>query len=62
MRKDWFQVAQCVKDLGMNLNFVSNGTILEKYIDKISKFQPKVIGISIDGMKETHELIRGRGT
>jgi len=62
LRKDWFQVAQCIKDLGMNLNFVSNGTILEKYIDKISKFQPKVIGISLDGMKETHELIRGRGT
>jgi len=62
LREDWFQVAQCISNLGMNLNFVSNGTILKKYIEKISKLQPKVIGISLDGMKETHELIRGKGT
>ena len=62
LRKDWLPVAQCVKDLGMNLNFVSNGTILDRYIDKISQLEPKVIGISLDGMKESHEKIRGEGT
>ncbi len=62
LRNDWFSVAQCIKDLGMNLNFVSNGTVLDRYIDKISRLEPKVIGISLDGMKENHELIRGKGT
>lgn len=62
LRKDWFQVAQCICDLGMNLSFVSNGVILDKYIDKIARLEPKVVGISLDGMKQTHELIRGIGT
>jgi len=62
LRKDWFSVASCIRDLGMNLAFVSNGTILDRYIEKISQLEPKVVGISLDGMKNTHELIRGKGT
>lgn len=62
LRKDWFSIAQCVKNLGMNLNIVSNGTILEKHIEKICQLEPKVVGISLDGLKESHEKIRGRGT
>ena len=62
LRDDWFSVSQCVKDLGMDLNFVSNGILIEKYIEKISRLEPDVIGISLDGMKKSHELIRGDGT
>lgn len=62
LREDWVSIAQCINDLGMNLNFVSNGVVLDKYIDKISQLEPKVVGISLDGMKETHESIRGKGT
>ncbi len=62
LRNDWFSVAQCIKDLGMNLNFVSNGTILDRYINKVCQLKPKVVGISIDGIKETHDSIRGKGT
>ena len=32
LRKDWLSVSQCIKDLGMNLNFVSNGIILDQFI------------------------------
>lgn len=62
LRKDWLSVAQCIKDLGMNVNIVSNGVFLDQYIDKISRLDPQVIGISIDGMQEIHDLIRGNGT
>jgi radical SAM protein with 4Fe4S-binding SPASM domain len=62
LREDWFSIGQCVKNLGMNLSIVSNGTILEKYIEKISQLKPKVVGISLDGLKESHEKIRGKGT
>lgn len=62
LRKDWLSVAQCIKNLGINVNFVSNGIVLEKYIDKISRLEPQVIGISIDGMRESHDRIRGEGT
>jgi radical SAM protein with 4Fe4S-binding SPASM domain len=45
----------------MNLNFVSNGTIMDQYIDKIAWLRPKVIGVSLDGTEESHEVIRGKG-
>ncbi len=62
LRNDWLSVAQCIKDLGMNVNFVSNGIILDRYIEEITRLEPQVIGISIDGMQESHDLIRGKGT
>lgn len=62
LRKDWLSVSQCIKDLGINLTYVSNGTILEANLDKIVRVAPKVIGISLDGMKKNHEAIRGEGT
>lgn len=61
-RSDWFEVATCVKDLGMNLNFVSNGVMLDTYIGRVAMLEPKVVGISLDGMKENHEVVRGKGT
>lgn len=62
LRGDWVSVAQCIKDLGMNLNFVSNGVILDRYISKVAKLGPKVVGISLDGMEKVHESVRGKGT
>ncbi len=59
LRDDWSRVAQCITDLGMNLNFVSNGILIDKYIDELAKLKPKVVGISIDGTEETHDKIRG---
>lgn len=61
LRNDWFSVARCIRDLGMNLSFVSNGTILEGHMNKIGRVGPKVVGISLDGMEESHDLIRGKG-
>lgn len=61
LRDDWFSVAECIKALGMELNFVSNGTVLDRYIDKICRLGPKVVGISLDGLEESHEAIRGKG-
>jgi len=62
LRPDCFAIARCVKQLGMNLSFVSNGTLLEQHLDEIERVEPKVVGISLDGMKDAHERIRGGGT
>lgn len=62
MREDWLPVAQCIKDLGMNLTFVSNGILLPQVITDLVDLNPKVVGISLDGMKENHNYIRGDGT
>ena len=61
LRDDWLSVGQCIKTLGMNLNFVSNGTILDRYIDGVSRLRPKVVGISLDGVEGNHDAIRGKG-
>ncbi len=62
MRKDWFLLGECIKDLVMGLNIVSNGLVLGKHINKISQLKPQVVGISLDGLKETHDKIRNKGS
>jgi len=62
LREDYYSVGRCIKDLGMNLNFVSNGLLVPQNMDKISLLEPRVVGISLDGMKDCHENIRGRGS
>ncbi|NIQ04662.1 MAG: SPASM domain-containing protein, partial [Candidatus Korarchaeota archaeon] len=62
MRDDWVSVAQCIKDLGMNLTFVSNGILLPEVLEDLAELDPKVVGISLDGMKKKHNYIRGEET
>ncbi len=62
LHKDWHSIAWCIKDLGMKLAFVSNGLLIPQIIDKIERLEPSVIGISLDGIKETHDSIRREGS
>ena len=59
LRKDWYEVATCIKDLGMHLSIVSNGFVLDKHIKELKELKPAVVGISIDGLRKTHDSIRG---
>ncbi len=60
LKEDWFSIGQCIKDLGMKLNIVSNGFTLEKHIDELSNLEPSAIGLSLDGLEKTHDKIRGK--
>ncbi len=62
LRGDFIQVANCIRQLGMQLSIVSNGMIMGEFVDRISSIGPEVVGISLDGMEGTHEHIRGQGT
>ncbi len=62
MREDWYEVAKYIQSLGMDLSFVSNGLLIPEVIDKLEKLDTRVVGISLDGMKRTHESIRGKNT
>ena len=62
IRKDWESVSWCIKDLGMDLSFVSNGILVPKYIQQLDRLEPKVVGISVDGLRETHDSIRSKGS
>ena len=35
VRKDWHSVAQCVKDLGMDLSMVSNGLLMKENLKSL---------------------------
>jgi radical SAM protein with 4Fe4S-binding SPASM domain len=62
LRKDWIIVAHKVKQLGMDLCFISNGFIMNPEIAAIlQKLNPLCVGISLDGgTPDVHDYIRGR--
>ncbi len=62
VRPDWYDLARCVKDLGMKLAWVSNGLLIPKYLPKIVHLAPTVVGISLDGLEMTHDAIRRPGS
>jgi len=61
LRKDWYQISQEIKDLGMDLTFISNGfAINEEIVSKLRQLDPYAVAISLDGaVSETHDSIRG---
>jgi radical SAM protein with 4Fe4S-binding SPASM domain len=57
--KDWEMLAHYLTNLGVRVNIMSNGfTIGPKEIDQIKFAGLKNVGISLDGTKEIHNLIR----
>lgn len=61
LRKDFWLVAERIRQLDMDLSVITNGTIFdEEAFKKLKKLSPRAVAISIDGSKkETHEKIRG---
>ncbi|HUT00260.1 MAG TPA: radical SAM protein [Candidatus Thermoplasmatota archaeon] len=61
LRKEWYEIAKKVKELGMNVIFMSNGYCIDdEIISKMRKIEPHTVAISLDGATaETHDLIRG---
>lgn len=43
----------------MKLSLVSNGLVVDQHIDELVALKPNVVGVSIDGLRKTHEIIRG---
>ena len=59
LRPDIFDISQRGKDMGFYVGLSTNGTIIdEKNIDRISAVGYDYVGISIDGVRETHDRFR----
>jgi len=59
MRPDIFDISHRAKDMGFYVGLSSNGTLIdENNIDDIVKVGYNYVGISIDGMRETHDNFR----
>jgi len=61
LRKDWYEIAKKIKQLNMEVAFISNGyTVSKKLIDQLKSLMPTFVGVSIDGgTAKTHDRIRG---
>ena len=59
LRKDLFEMMDYATDLGFHWGITTNGILINKTMaDKLKKHKLDTISISIDGLKETHELFR----
>jgi len=60
LRNDWFDIAQNIKDNGMDFSIVTNGSFAdEKIIADLKVLKPHSIAISLDGgTAEIHDSIR----
>jgi len=63
MREDLFEIIQHGCGLGLNMMLGTNGTIITHSVaSKLMDTGLKEVIISIDGMEDRHDLIRGEGT
>lgn len=51
-----------LKDKGVRIGMVTNGTLVSKHIEELRKYEFNYIDVSLDGPKEEHETNRGPGT
>ena len=59
MRPDIFTISKKAKEMGFFVGLSSNGTLIdEKNIEQIKEVNYNYVGISIDGMEETHDEFR----
>lgn len=62
LRPDWPLIARRLTGHGMVVSMVSNGWLIdERVINKAFSSGLDTIGISLDGLKETHDAIRRKG-
>ncbi len=59
LRKDIIELSKSAKELGMSLIIVTNGILLPKKMEIVD--YADVINISIDGNKDSHDKLRGKG-
>ncbi len=59
LHPDIFKISAYAKELGFYVGLSTNGTLIdESNIHKIAAAKYNYVGISIDGMRETHDLFR----
>jgi heme d1 biosynthesis radical SAM protein NirJ len=61
MRPDIFDISHRAKALGFYVGLSSNGTLITRdNIERIGEVGYDYVGVSLDGMRETHDLFRRR--
>ena len=59
LRKDLFEIMETATALGFDWGMVTNGTLIDDaVIGKLKKSGCKTITVSLDGVRETHDMLR----
>ena len=59
LRPDIYDIAKRAKDMGFYVGLSSNGTLIDEYnIDRIAAIGFDYVGVSLDGIAETHDRFR----
>ncbi len=60
LRKDFFELMGSARQMGYHWGMTSNGTLITKEVArKLKETQMGTISISVDGLEETHDALRG---
>ncbi len=60
LRKDIFELAELASRKGIRVVLSTNGTLITEYIaKKIKEYGISYVGVSLDGIGETHDKLRG---
>lgn len=60
LRRDFFDIVSAVKEGAFKkITVATNGLLLKKYADEINRSCITDLGVSIDGMAETNDMMRG---
>jgi len=62
IRRDVIEISRSLKSLNMLLSLDTNGTLIDERIEKILLNYYDGVTFSVDGLKDTHDAIRGKGT
>lgn len=62
LRKDFWHIASLIRDLGMELTVITNGTVYgRETFSKLRSLDPRTVAVSLDASKpELHDQIRDR--
>ncbi len=59
LRPDIFDISRRAKDMGFYVGLSTNGTLIDEHmLDKLAAVGYDYVGISIDGMRDTHDRFR----
>ncbi len=62
LRRDWDVIARAAADLGIYVNLVTNGTLVDRDVARRTVDAGLVnVGVSVDGPEDLHDGIRGKG-
>jgi len=59
LRKEWYDIAKYLRKKDIEVGIITNGSLVEKNLDKICEADLFAMGFSVDGEEETHDMLRG---